>query len=117
MFWITYLVRLPDFHTGVVILFEERYFKLTGVSGNGAKVIDLMNFRERAIKRSDMHLFRVHERAEDLREAVVVSRGKGEIQILHTSNYSAVDLSVPDGAETGDTVKVSEIDDVLYYVP
>ncbi|MCL1810766.1 MAG: NMD3-related protein [Methanomassiliicoccaceae archaeon] len=117
MYRITYLVRLPDFHAGDVILFEGRYFKLTRVSGSGAKVIDLMNFRERAVKRSDMPSFKVHERAEDLREAVVVSKGKGEIQILDPSNYSTADLNVPDGAEIGDTVKVAEIDNILYYVP
>ena len=117
MFRITYLVRLPDFHVGDVIQFEGRYFKLTRVSGGGAKVIDLMNFRERAIKRSDMPSFKVHARSGDLRDAVVVNRSGEEIQVLHPSNYSTVDLNVPSGAEISETAKVVEIDDVLYFVP
>ena len=117
MYRVTYLVRLPDFRAGDIVLFGGRYFKLTRVSGSGAKVIDLMNLRERAVKRADMPSFKVYRRSEELREAVVVSKGKGEIQILDPLNYSTVDVSVPEDAETGDTVRVVEIDDSLYYVP
>ncbi len=117
MFRVTYLVRLPDFHAGDVVMFEGRYFKLIRVSGSGAKVIDIMNFRERAVKRSDVPSLKVHARCEDLPEAVVVSRGGSEIQILNPFNYSTADLNIPPGAEIGDTVRVVEIDDALYYVP
>jgi nonsense-mediated mRNA decay protein 3 len=117
LFRITYLVRLPDFHVGDVVIFEGRYFKLIRVSNNGAKVIDILNHRERAIKRTDIPSFKVHERSEDMKEAVVVNKSKGEIQILHPSNYSTLEISIPEGAEIGETVKVVDIDDVLYYVP
>ena len=117
MYRVTYLVRLPDFHAGDVIQYEGRYFKLIRVSSSGAKVIDLMNLRERAVKRSDVPTFKVYARSADLREAVVVDRAGGEIQALNPLNYSTVDLTVPADAEIGDTVKVVEIDDALYYVP
>ena len=117
MYRVTYLVRLPDFHVGDVVQFEGRYFKLIRISSSGAKVVDLMNFRERAVKRSDVPTFRVYARSADLREAVVVSRAGEEVQVLNPSNYSTVDLTVPEGAEIGDLAKVVEIDDALYYVP
>jgi nonsense-mediated mRNA decay protein 3 len=117
MYRVNYLVRLPDFHVGDVILFEGRHFKLTRMSNSGAKVIDIMNFRERSVKRPDIPSFKVYERSEDMRKAVVVNRGKGEIQVLDPSDYSTVEMSVPDDAEIGDTVRVVEIDDALYYVP
>jgi len=116
MYRVNFLVRLPDFHVGDVVQFEGRYFKLNRLSGNGAKVIDIVCFRERAVKRSDVPEFKVYERSP-LKEAVVVSRGNGEVQVLHPSNYSTIDLNVPPGAEIGDSVKVVEIDDALYYVP
>jgi len=117
MYRVNYLVRLPDFQAGDVIIYEGRYFKLIRFSNNGAKVIDLINHRERAVKRTDIPTFKVHARSGDLRETVVVSKGKGEIQILDPSNYSTRDLTVPADAEIGETVKVVEIDDSLYYVP
>ena len=40
-----------------------------------------------------------------------------EIQVLDPSNYSTVDLRVPEGVEIGDSVRVVSIDDVLYMVP
>jgi len=117
MYRVTYLVRLPDFGAGDVIQYEGRYFKLVRVSSSGAKVIDLMNHRERAVKRSDVPTFKVYARSEDLKEAVVVDRIGGEIQVLNPVNYLTVDMAVPAGAEIGETVKVVEIDDALYYVP
>jgi nonsense-mediated mRNA decay protein 3 len=117
MYRVNYLVRLPDFHVGDVVQLDGRYFKLTRVSSSGAKVIDLMNLRERAVKRQDIPSFRVYRRSDELQDAVVVNKGKGEVQILHPSNYSTVDLSIPEDADIGEMVRVVEIDDALYYVP
>ena len=60
---------------------------------------------------------KVHERHGELRDATVVSIGEGEIQVLNPSNYSTIDLRVPEDSEIGDTVKVTDIDDVMYFVP
>ncbi|MDR3205695.1 MAG: hypothetical protein LBT41_01135 [Candidatus Methanoplasma sp.] len=117
MYRVTYLVRLPDYHVGDVVRFENRYYKMTRVSAVGGKAVDVVNFRERAIKRSDMQNVKVYEKASDLRSATVVSRSPGEIQILHPSDYSTLDLKIPDDAEIEESVKVTEIDGVLYYVP
>ena len=117
MYRITYLVRLPDYHVGDVVTFQGRYCKLTRVNGNGGRVLDLDDFRERSVRRADMTGIKVYESAEDLRDATVVSRSGSEIQVLHPDNYSTVDLRVPEGADIGDTVKVVSIDEVLYLVP
>jgi nonsense-mediated mRNA decay protein 3 len=117
MYRVTYLVRLPEYHTGDVIILDGRYYKLTRVAGSGGKVIDLMDFRERAVKRIDMPNIKVHEKGENLRDASVISRSDNEIQVLHPANYSTVDLKVPEGSDVGDIVKVTEIDDTLYFVP
>ena len=53
----------------------------------------------------------------DLRDAVVVSSSSGEVQVMHPLTYETLDLSVPDDAEIGETVKVADIDGTLYYVP
>jgi NMD protein affecting ribosome stability and mRNA decay len=60
---------------------------------------------------------KLYEKADDLKEATVVSPGAGEIQVLHPDNYSTVDLRIPEGYEVGETVKTVVIDDVLYLVP
>ena len=117
MYRLTYLVRLPEFHVGDVVIHEGRYCKLIRVSGNGGRVMDLMNFREKAVRKSDMTEIKLYEKESDLREATVINSSDGEIQVLHPDNYSTIDLRVPEGYEAGDTVRTVTIDDVLYLVP
>ena len=117
MYRITYLVRLPEYHVGDIVRFQGRWCKLVRVSSGGGRVIDLVDFRERAVRRADMTEIKLYEPSGELPDATVVSRSGDEIQVLDPHNYSTVDLKVPADAEIGDTVKVVSIDDVLYYVP
>jgi NMD protein affecting ribosome stability and mRNA decay len=117
MYRITYLVRLPDFHVGDVVIFEGTHYKLQRVGSNGGKIIDLMNFRERSVRRSDMPLFKIHEKGNALRVATVISRSGSEIQVMDPRNYLTSDIRIPSESEIGEAVSVTEIDDVLYYVP
>ena len=117
MYRLTYLVRLPDFKVGDVVTFQGGYYLLSRLNGTGGKIVNLADFRERSVRRSDMISVKLYERSEDLREATVVSTSGSEIQVLDPSNYSTVDLRVPEDAEIGDSVRVVSIDDVLYMVP
>ncbi len=117
MYRVTYLVRLPEYHVGDTVILDGRYLYLSRVSGGGGKVVDLMNFRERSVRYTDMSRLKVHQKAADMPSAAVISRKSAEIQVLHPSNYSAIDLRIPEGAEIGDTVTVTDVDGILYYVP
>ncbi len=117
MYRITYLVRLPEYHVGDVVVFQGRHYRLTRVNGNGGRVMDLMDFSERAVHKADMVDIKLYARSADLKEATVVSRSDSEIQVLNPDNYSTVDLRISEGANIGETVKVVVVDDALYYVP
>jgi len=117
MYRVTYLVRLPDYHVGDVVIFDKRYYKLTRVANVGAKMIDLMHFGDRSVKRQDMSNIKVYRKEQDFGEATVVSRMPGEIQVMNPSNYSTVDLKIPAGANIGEVVHVVDINEALYYVP
>ncbi len=114
---ITYLVRLPEYHVGDVVVFQGRHYKLTRINGNGGKVVDLMDFRERVVHRADMVDIKLYARSADLKEATVVNKSGSEIQVLDPDNYSTMDLRIPQGADIGETVRVVAVDDALYYVP
>lgn len=117
MYRVTYLIRLPDFHVGDIAEFEGRNFKITRVASSGGKLMDLSDFRERTIRRGDMPTMKILEKAGDIRDATVISRSGNEIQIMSPSDYSTVDLRIPDDAEIGETVRVASIEGIFYYVP
>ncbi len=117
MYRLTYLVRLPEYHVGDVVIVDGRYCKLTRVSGSGGRTVDLMNFREKSVRRSDMTEIKLFEKSSDLKDATVINATGSEIQVLHPENYSTVDLKVPEGYDAGETVKVVTIEDNLYLVP
>ncbi len=117
MYRLTYLVRLPDYKVGDVVIFQGRHCKLTRVNGSGGRILDLMDFRERSVRRADMPSVRLYERSSQLGDATVISSSGTEIQVLDPRNYTTIDLKVPEGYEAGDSVKVVNIDDVFYLVP
>ncbi len=117
MYRLTYLVRLPEYHAGDVVISGGRYCKLLRISSYGGRALDLFDFRERAVRKADLPSLKLYEKAGNLKDATVISRSAGEIQILHPDTYSSVDLKVPEGYEAPETVSVVSIDDVLYLVP
>jgi nonsense-mediated mRNA decay protein 3 len=117
MYRITYLVRLPEFKAGDVVVFKGRHCKLVRVFATGGRLLPLKDFKEISIRRSDMPSLKVYCKRSELKDATVVSGGYPEIQILDPLNFSTVELRVPEGAMIGETVKVTDIDGVLYYVP
>jgi nonsense-mediated mRNA decay protein 3 len=117
MYRMTYLVRMPEYHINDVVIFEDVPYKLSSVSKSGGKLTNLGDFRITAIRRSDMRSLKVHLRYDETMSATVVSRSKGEIQILHPLNYSTIDIKVPEGITIGDTVNVAEVNETVFFVP
>lgn len=117
MYRVSYLVRLPDFHVGDVVVYGGKHHLLSRVSGAGGKLVSLADFRETSVKRKDMPLLKVYCKSRDLEKAEVVSVSGGEAQIMDPRSYAVVDVLLPPGTELDGEVDVARIDDVLYYVP
>ena len=117
MYRLTYLVRLPEYGVGDVVSFNGRIYKLTWLGKNGGKLLDLENYRETTIRKNDLKSMRVAATLKDLREATVVNATGSEIQILDPRNYSTIDIRIPENFETGETVTVAIVDDIIYLMP
>jgi nonsense-mediated mRNA decay protein 3 len=117
MYRMTYLVRMPEYHLNDIVIFEDEAYRLSGIGKGSGKLIRLRDMREMTIRRSQMPSLRVHTPGDRMLRATVVSRSKGEAQVLHPTNYSTVDIKVPADAEIGDTVNVAEVDGTVFYVP
>ncbi|MBO6083742.1 MAG: hypothetical protein J6O90_01490 [Candidatus Methanomethylophilaceae archaeon] len=116
---LTYLVRFPAYHTGDVMEYNGRPYKLTGLNKTGGKLLSLTDFRETSVRKSEIQDLRILVKHSDRKEALVLSRSGNEIQVMHPTNYSTVDLRIPKDAEPaeGGTVDVVQVEDELYYLP
>ena len=116
---LTYLVRFPAYHTGDVMEYKGRPYKLTGLNKTGGKLLSLTDFRETSVRKSEIQDLRILVKHSDRKEALVLSRSGNEIQVMHPTNYSTVDLRIPKDAEPaeGGTVDVVQVEDELYYLP
>ena len=114
---VTFLLRLPMYHVGDILMFNDRPYKLTAVNKNGGKMIDLYDFRETSIKKFELLTVKVLFKEKDIKEATVVSSSPKEIQVLHPTSFITKDVRIPEDAEIGETVKVVEVEEVLLYVP
>lgn len=117
MYRVTFLVRLPGYHVGDIVQYNGKLHKLSTVTRNGGRVIDLSTFRDIPVKKSDLQDMKVVCKADEIPETTVVSVSEKEIQVLHPTNYSTVDVRIPDDQEIGETVKVIESEEELFFVP
>ena len=114
---VTYLIRLPLYHVGDILLHNGRPYKLNSIGKNGGKAVDLMDFRETTIKRFELVDVKVLVKAREIPEATVVSTSKREIQVLHPTSYLTKDVRIPEGIVIGETVRVVDIEEELFFVP
>ena len=116
---LTYLVRFPAYHTGDVLEYNGRPFKLIGLNKTGGKLMSLIDFRETSVRKSQIQELKILVKHTDAKEALVLSRSGDEIQVMHPTNYSTVELRVPKDADIpeGENVRVVQVEDELYYLP
>ena len=117
MYRVTFLVRLPGYHVGDIVQYNNRPHLLSTVNRNGGRIIDLNTFRDIPVKRSELQDMKVLCKRDEIPETTVVSVSDKEIQVLHPRNYTTIDLRIPEGQEIGDTVKILELEEELFFVP
>jgi len=117
MYRMTYLVRMPEYHLNDVVILDGEVYKLSGIGKGNGRLIRLRDHREISVRRSQMPSLKVHTPYAELPKATVISRSKGEIQVLHPVNYSTVDIKIPGHVEINETADVVDVDGTLFFVP
>jgi len=117
MYRMTYLLRMPEYRSGDVVIFEGAPYKLSAISKGTGKLTRLGDFRTVPIRRTQMPEMKVHTARSDIMRATVISKSRGEIQILHPVTYATVDIRIPETANIGDTANVVDVDDTIFFVP
>ena len=116
MYRLTFLVRLPAYHIGDVLEMNGRPHILSGLNKTGGRLTSLIDYRDTSARKNEIQSMKILVKNSDRKDAVVLTNSGSEIQVMHPTNYSAVDLRIPEGAEIGETVQVVQIEETLYYV-
>lgn len=108
-------VRLPEYAVGD---FVERDGELWRVEGFTRRLVSLARVPDGKRDHVDAHddELRPVRHADEVAEAVVVSRGQGEAQVLDPETMDTVTVAVPSG-EIGETLSVVRWDGTLRAVP
>ena len=109
----TFAVRLPEYRSGDVVVLADGPGMVSSVGPKTVQVADIRTGRLRHVERVTVDDATVLQRS-DARDAVVVSKQGGELQLLDPWNLATVSVLRPEGMnEIGPTVKVLKHDGEL----
>jgi nonsense-mediated mRNA decay protein 3 len=114
----TYLVRIPAYRKGDFFSFDNTFFFIVSLHQNKVRVIELSTWAEKVINGKDIQPSKIYGGKERIREMIVVSQSKKEIQLMDPKTYSTIEIQKPKMI-TIDTsmVKTVKLDDYLFLVP
>jgi len=126
----TYLVRLPSYRRGDFVAHGEEILWIIGHSRGHVKSWKLLEGKEVSLPIKNLSKEKVKARLDDVKEAVIVSEERGELQVLEPESYKTVVLIKPDWLQKdmdseGDGEKEDSqgfvasvsLDEELYLVP
>jgi nonsense-mediated mRNA decay protein 3 len=115
---VTFLVRLPSYLRGEVILHKGRPHLVTAITSSKTKLVNLKTHEPINENNMDLREARLIGKREDILEAVVLSQSAKEVQVMHPRSYATVELRKPQGFKVeGDTVRVVLFEDEMYLLP
>jgi nonsense-mediated mRNA decay protein 3 len=117
LYRMTYLIRLPGFKKGDFLKFDKSYFYVISIHGNKVKMRNLSNWNESVDDVKTIHKAKIVGGKELIKEMILVSQTKEEIQVMDSKNYEIIIIRKPKSINL-DTkvVKVVKLDDKLYMI-
>ncbi|MBE3121183.1 MAG: hypothetical protein IMZ53_13815 [Thermoplasmata archaeon] len=114
----TYLVRIPAYRKGDFFLFDNSFFLIVSLHENKVRALELSAWTEKVIDGKDIQPSRIYGGKELIREMIVVSQSKNEIQLMDPKTYATVEIRKPKTASVDTAmVKTVKLDGYLFLVP
>jgi nonsense-mediated mRNA decay protein 3 len=118
MYRVTFVVRLPSYRFGDIVLYEKKMHLVGALRSTTTKLTNLKTSQGVMVSNADMTSAKVIGRKEDLLEAVILNETDREVQVMHPGNFKTFDLKKPPKFERkGDTVKVFQYEDEFFLLP
>jgi nonsense-mediated mRNA decay protein 3 len=114
----TYLVRIPWYRKGDFFSFDSSFFSIISLHENKVRVLELSTWTEKVVDKKDIQISRIYGGKELIKEMILVSQSKNEIQLMDPKTYMTVEIRKPKTVSV-DTpmVKIVKLEDSLFLVP
>lgn len=107
VFRVTYLVRLPSYRIGDVIVTADRPYLICRIGSKGTRLVDLQTHDQMNVHNVDLREATVVGSSKDALDAVVLTETDKEIQMMDPRNFKPVEVKKAAAfRRRGDTVKV-----------
>jgi nonsense-mediated mRNA decay protein 3 len=111
----TYLIRLPAYRKNDFILHNNTFYRITSVYRNKVHVISLKDWKEETLGDKDLQKANILGGEELVKEMILVSQTKDEIQIMNPDTYDTKHVRKPEPISfESEKIKVVKIDDQLF---
>lgn len=115
---VTYLVRLPSYTMGDIIVQKDRPYLIGGIGSRGTRLIDLWTHESMNIDNADLRSVQVVGNMKDALEAVVLTETEKELQVLDPRNFKPVEIKKAKPSKgTSESVKVFPFEGELLILP
>lgn len=115
LYRMTYLLRIPGYQKGDFILFGNLYYYVSSIRGNKVHMFDLSNWTNKVIDSKDLHNVLVLGSKDLIKEMILVSQSKDEVQVMDPISYKTFELKKPKTVILkSKMVKIAKFEDVVF---
>ena len=118
LFRMTYLVRIPAYRTGDFIRLKDTFYVISSIRTTRVRAIELRTWKEKIIEGKDILPSMILGGQELLKEMIVVSQSKHEVQLMDATTYTMIEIPKPPTASIQTaTVKAVKLGGSLFLLP
>lgn len=118
LYRMTYLVRLSSYEKGDFLKHDDSFFHIVSIHGNRVKMIDLSTWDKSAVDIKTIQKAKTMGGDELIKEMILVSQTKDEVQIMDQKNYEIRVVKKPKPISFDNkTLKVINLDNKLFLIP
>jgi nonsense-mediated mRNA decay protein 3 len=114
----TYLIRIPTYRKGDFFTSHESFFLILSLHANKVRAIDLSTWEEKVIEGKEILPSRIQGGHELIKEMIVVSQSKKEIQLMDPKTYETLEVRKPTSFSTdAEMVRTVKLNGQVFLLP
>jgi len=118
IFRVTYLVRLPSYKIGDIVVQADRPYLIGGIGSRGTRLIDLRTHESMNINNADLRSAQAVGNKDEALEAVVLTESDKELEVMDPRNFKPAGIKkTQDFKRKGESVRVFPYEGELLLLP